>query len=151
LTPISRPAALQAQTRRRNSQMAYKSKIRAIFLFCIAAAFVFSPTPRAEAGPKLVLESAALSNGSPIPVQYTCAGDNQSPPLHWSGVPKGSRALALIVSDPDAPGGTFVHWVIYNIPASRSSLPKAVPAKDNVPGGGVQGLNSRDNIGYHGP
>jgi Raf kinase inhibitor-like YbhB/YbcL family protein len=131
--------------------MPYKSEMRAILPYCIAAAFVCALASRVEAGGKLALSSRAFSSGSTIPIQYTCGGDNQSPPLHWSGVPTGARSLALIVKDPDAPGGTFIHWVIYNIPPDRSSLPKGVPGKDNIPGGGEQGLNGRDETGYHGP
>lgn len=131
--------------------MPYKSEIRAILLYCVAASLLCALASRAEAGGELALASRAFANGSTIPVQYTCGGDNQSPQLHWSGVPSGSRSLALIVKDPDAPGGTFIHWVIYNMPPDRSSLPKDVAAKDNIPGGGEQGLNSRDKIGYHGP
>jgi Raf kinase inhibitor-like YbhB/YbcL family protein len=110
--------------------------------------FVGSP---ARAAGKITLQSGAFANGANIPVRYTCGGDNQSPALNWSGVPGGARSLALIVRDPDAPSGNFIHWVVYNLPPDRSSLPTDVPTKDTIAGGGEQGLNGAGGIGYRGP
>ena len=131
--------------------MPYKSGMLSILTLCVASLFMSAIPSYAQNGGKLALESSAFSNGSTIPVQFTCGGDNQSPALSWTGVPHESRSLTLIVEDPDAPGGTFIHWVIYNMPADRSSLPEDVPGKDNIAGGGEQGLNGRGEIGYHGP
>lgn len=71
---------------------------------------------------KLALTSDAFKNGQPIPVQYSCDGNDQAPALHWDEPPPGTRSFALVIDDPDAPGGTFRHWGIYDIPASARSL-----------------------------
>jgi Raf kinase inhibitor-like YbhB/YbcL family protein len=131
--------------------MPHRLKIAAILPYVFSITLLFALAPRAEAGRKLRLISRAFANGAAIPVEYTCAGDNNSPALEWTGVPGGSRSLALIVKDPDAPGGTFIHWVLYNMPPGRSSLPADVPKEDNIPDGGDQGVNGADGIGYHGP
>ena len=86
-----------------------------------------------------------------IPARYTCDGEDVSPPLEWGDLPEGAASLALIVFDPDAPGGEFTHWLIYGIPAYVRSLPEGVPAEGVVPGLGVQGRNDFGEIGYGGP
>jgi len=99
----------------------------------------------------LKLSSDAFSEGERIPTQYTCDGVDDSPALSWQGVPDGTQSLALIVDDPDAPVGTWVHWVIYDIPPERQDLPESVPKDANVPGIGTQGKNDFHKIGYGGP
>jgi Raf kinase inhibitor-like YbhB/YbcL family protein len=98
----------------------------------------------------LALTSAAFKNGDTIPQRYTCSGQNESPALEWHGIPRGTRSLVLVVDDPDAPMGTFVHWVIYNLPATAAGLPQAMSASASV-GGSEQGTNGRGEIGYTGP
>lgn len=95
--------------------------------------------------------TTAFTEGKLIPVKYTCEGDDISPPLSWSGVPAGTQSLALIADDPDAPAGTWVHWIIYNMPPQMTFLPEAVPADSTLPSGAVQGVNDFGNIGYGGP
>lgn len=103
-------------------------------------------------GIEFSLESPAFSNGQRIPQRYTCDGEDISPPLTWRGQPEGTRSYVLIVYDPDAPAGTFIHWVLYNIPGNRSGLPEAVPrGRGVVEGLGVQGVNDFGFIGYGGP
>jgi Raf kinase inhibitor-like YbhB/YbcL family protein len=97
------------------------------------------------------LGSSAMVPGAPIGVEYTCTGANRSPPLAWGGLPKSTASFALIMSDPDAPGGTFIHWVAYNIPPTTSSLPAGVPRTSAIPGGGTNGANGVGQIGYKGP
>jgi len=97
------------------------------------------------------LTSTAFSQGGEIPVKYTCKGEDLSPPLSWSGVPEGAKSLVLICDDPDAPRGTFVHWVVYNIPSSASGLPEGVPAEPSLEDGTLQGTNHFGKIGYGGP
>ncbi len=97
------------------------------------------------------LTSTAFSQGDPIPPLYTCTGDNISPPLIWSGTPAGTQSFALILDDPDAPGGTFTHWVLYNIPASSGGLAQDVRASAQLPDGSLQGKNSAARNGYTGP
>ena len=99
----------------------------------------------------VTISSTAFSNGSLIPSQYTCDGANISPPLQWSGLPPGTKALALIVDDPDAPAKTWVHWVVYDLPGSRSELPENVRPQEKLPDGGKQGTNDFKKIGYGGP
>ncbi|RLE00677.1 MAG: YbhB/YbcL family Raf kinase inhibitor-like protein [Candidatus Aminicenantes bacterium] len=99
----------------------------------------------------LVLKSAAFSEGGWIPEKYTCDGDNVSPPLEWSGLPAGTASLALICDDPDAPMGTWVHWVVFNIPPETDGLPENVPPERELKQGGLQGINDFRKIGYGGP
>lgn len=101
----------------------------------------------------LKLSSPAFADGGEIPSKYTCEGQDVSPPLAWSGVPAGAKSLALVVDDPDAPDPaapkmTWVHWVLYNIPPSASSLGEAV---SELPAGTLEGLNDWRRTGYGGP
>jgi Raf kinase inhibitor-like YbhB/YbcL family protein len=98
-----------------------------------------------------VLKTTAFSGGGEIPSRYTCVGVNLSPALTWSGVPGEAHALALIVDDPDAPMGTWTHWLIWNIPAQATSLPEGVPAAEVLDNGARQGRNDFNRIGYGGP
>ncbi len=95
--------------------------------------------------------SPAFGHGQPIPAVYTCKGRNISPPLTWSDLPQGTKSLALIMDDPDAPLGTWVHWVIYNIPPTRTGLEEALPSEERLADGSLQGKNSWRRIGYGGP
>ena len=95
--------------------------------------------------------SKAFSEGEVIPVQYTCDGDNVSPPLLWGSIPKDTQSLALICEDPDAPSGIFTHWVIFDLAPLVSGLPEAVPTTATLEEGGTQGANDFKQIGYGGP
>lgn len=97
------------------------------------------------------LTSPAFADGGLIPRRYTCDGDDASPPLAWSGVPATTVSLALIADDPDAPRGTWVHWVLYNLPATTTSLPEALPTDERLPNGALQGRNDFRRTGYGGP
>ena len=97
------------------------------------------------------LTSTAFAPGQPIPSKYTCNGENVSPPLRWSDPPQGTQSLALICDDPDAPAGTWVHWVLYNLPAKTRALAEAVPANADLPDGSRHGKNSGGRLGYSGP
>lgn len=101
----------------------------------------------------LILTSLAFVHMAAIPAKYTCQGADVSPPLTWSGVPAGTKSLALIVDDPDAPDPaapkmTWVHWVLYNIPPTTEGLPEAVKT---LPAGTREGLNDWQRTGYGGP
>jgi Raf kinase inhibitor-like YbhB/YbcL family protein len=100
---------------------------------------------------KLTVTSSAFEPGQPIPAKYSCQGDDISPPLKWDGAPANAKSFALICDDPDAPGGTWVHWVIYNVPASAHALAENTPKSDTLPNNAAQGRNSFGNIGYGGP
>ena len=99
----------------------------------------------------LAISSSVFQEGDRIPTKYTCDGQDVSPPLVWSDLPPGTQSLALIVDDPDAPGGTFTHWVLFNIPSDSRELTEAVPTQAQLPSGGRQGRNDFRRIGYGGP
>jgi len=109
------------------------------------------PPERGEEAMTLKLTSPAFTEGGTIPKRYTGDGEDISPPLRWSDAPDGTRSFALICDDPDAPVGTWVHWVIYEIPADANELPEAVPATETIAGGARQGLNDFKRVGYGGP
>ena len=101
------------------------------------------------------ITSPAFSHNEEIPSKYTCDGEDISPALEWSGLPEGTKSIALIVDDPDAPDPaapkmTWVHWVLYNIPPSATGLPEAVKSRD-LPEGTKEGLNDWKRSGYGGP
>jgi Raf kinase inhibitor-like YbhB/YbcL family protein len=89
--------------------------------------------------------------GADIPEQFTCKGEDRSPALEWSDAPAAAKSLALIVDDPDAPAGTWVHWVVFNIPARAHALPGGVEKKEQLPDGTRQGRNDFGRVGYNGP
>ena len=91
------------------------------------------------------ITSPVFENNKPIPSQYTCDGENVNPPLQFSGVPDNAKSLVLIVDDPDAPMGTWVHWVIFNIPPTVSEI------KENSTPGGIEGVSSFGKQGYGAP
>jgi Raf kinase inhibitor-like YbhB/YbcL family protein len=103
---------------------------------------------------EIKLTSTAFKEGESIPRAYTCDGVNISPPLEWSGVgstTKPAKTIAIIADDPDAPGGTWVHWVLYNLAADNIGLVENVPATESLKAGGFQGKNDFGKIGYSGP
>lgn len=99
----------------------------------------------------LELESSAFVSQEKIPKQFTCDDRDISPGLSWSGAPAGTASFALICDDPDAPMGTWVHWVIYNIPAEARGLAEGVPKTGVLKDGSRQGINDSQEIGYSGP
>jgi len=99
----------------------------------------------------ITITSTAFTEGSMIPRQYTCDGEDISPPLAWSGVPDGTKSLALICDDPDAPMGTWVHWVLFNIPAHIMELPTKIPPEKIIQNGAKHGINDFRKFGYGGP
>jgi Raf kinase inhibitor-like YbhB/YbcL family protein len=97
------------------------------------------------------LVSSAFREGQPIPATHACDGEDRSPPLTWSEIPVDTRSLALIVDDPDAPRGTWIHWVLFNLPADAVELSPGVPALPQLKSGARQGVNDSGAIGYAGP
>ncbi len=95
--------------------------------------------------------SSVFPEGGMIPQQYTCDGANLSPPLSLSGLPAGTASLALLVEDPDAPRGTFTHWVAFNLPPVLHEVPERAGAERLIQGGGLQGKNDFGKPGYGGP
>jgi Raf kinase inhibitor-like YbhB/YbcL family protein len=99
----------------------------------------------------ITIKSSAFEDGQMIPAKYTCQGRNISPELKWSPLPDGAMSIALICEDPDAPMGTWTHWVIWNIPAKKQELEENIPKIEELPDGVRQGTNSNRQFGYTGP
>ena len=97
------------------------------------------------------LTSSVFAPGEPIPPKYTCDGEDISPPLQWSDPPPGTQSFALISDDPDAPVGTWIHWVLYDLPAEARALSEALPPDADLPDGSRHGKNSWRRLGYGGP
>lgn len=97
------------------------------------------------------LQSSVFSSNGLIPTKYTCDGDNISPPLTWNQPPEGTTSFALIVEDPDAPKGTFTHWVIYDIPGNQNQLLEGITQESTLPDGSIQGRNDFGQLGFGGP
>ncbi len=96
------------------------------------------------------IQATDFKPGGDIPKKFTCDGPDASPSLSWTEPPAGTKSFALIMDDPDAPGGTFVHWVLYNLPGSTRRLPEGVPKEREIKGGGSQGVNDFGRTGYGG-
>ena len=105
------------------------------------------PSPTAS----LQLRSPAFAANASLPMEATCDGADRSPALAWSDPPAGTQAFALLVDDPDAPNGVFIHWILFNIPATSRSLPAGLPADAVLPDGSRQGKNDFGHLGYNGP
>jgi Raf kinase inhibitor-like YbhB/YbcL family protein len=97
------------------------------------------------------ITSPSFSAGGAIPKKFTCDGSDVSPQLSWKGAPAGTQTFALIVDDPDAPVGTWVHWVLYDVPANTTELPEGLEKKEQVASGALQGRNDFHKTGYGGP
>jgi Raf kinase inhibitor-like YbhB/YbcL family protein len=126
----------------------------AIWMVCLstmAACAREAPAPQKEIEIAALLSSIAFKDGEKIPVKYTCDGQGISPPLAWGEPPQKTQAFALIVDDPDAPGGVFTHWVLFNVPANVRQLGEGVPAQERLQNGALQGKNDFGSIGYGGP
>jgi len=95
--------------------------------------------------------SSAFNEGGMIPSKYTCDGADVSPALAWDGIPEGTKSIALISDDPDAPVGTWVHWVLWNLPPDAKGLPEQVPTDPELPDRARQGINDFGRAGYGGP
>lgn len=121
-----------------------------IGLLSISFCSTLSSAQNSDQG-QLRLESAAFQAGGYIPRKYTCGGENVSPPLKWTEAPSGTKSFVLIVADPDAPSGTWIHWIIYNVPPSAHGLPEAVPKTGEIESGARQGRSSFEEVGYGGP
>ena len=124
-----------------------------IFSLWLVFLFVTSVVQGAEMTPTgpMELKSSALQNGTDVPRKYTCDAGDVSPLLRWEKAPAGTKAFVLIVDDPDAPAGTWVHWVIYDLPAQTKELTEGTAKTETLPNGTKQGVNDFHRIGYSGP
>jgi Raf kinase inhibitor-like YbhB/YbcL family protein len=135
----------------------------AVLALTAIVALSLATAPRAGADPEqeedrtmaMTLTSAAFDPGAEIPAKYTCDGEDVSPALGWSGVPEEAKSLVLIMDDPDAPPGTWVHWVLYDLPADSDGLPEGLPKQEKIDGVGTHGLcwgvDRFSRVGYYGP
>ena len=122
-----------------------------LLFFSIIFCLCFSALGKGGENMAMKISSTAFENGGNIPVKYTCDGEDVSPPLSWEGVPQEAVSLALICDDPDAPMGTWVHWVLFNIPPDVKGLPENIPPQPTLDNGAVHGINDFRNYGYGGP
>jgi len=97
------------------------------------------------------LQSAAFEEQGMVPSRHTCDGDDLSPPLTWDDPPEATKCFALVSDDPDAPGGTWIHWVVWNIPPESRGLPQGVPKVAELADGTRQGITDFRRVGYGGP
>jgi Raf kinase inhibitor-like YbhB/YbcL family protein len=126
------------------------NKARFSVLCSLVAVVIIASTMAANAAGQMQLTSTAFSDGSPVPVQYTCDGKDESPPLKWTGTPEGTKSFALIVDDPDAPMGTWTHWVLFDLAPDTTEL-KEDAGKSGSGDQGGHGTNSFKKSGYGGP
>ncbi len=127
--------------------------MRAILLLAMVCALAFAAAAGSSSAKSagFILSSTAFEQGKPIPGRFTCDGLDISPPLEWSGAPEGTKAFALICDDPDAPVGTWDHWLIYDLPPTLAGLPEGAGKSSPVPAGVAEGKNSWGKPGYGGP
>ena len=122
-----------------------------IVLVLACAAPSKSSTVPADSSAGMVLVSTAFEDGESIPIRYSLYGENVSPDLSWNKAPEGTKSFALICRDPDAPAGTYYHWVLFNIPENVRGLPEGLARTGTLAAGGIQGRNSFHRVGYDGP
>jgi len=122
-----------------------------IGLFCMQLRVVNSVAAEHRQKTTMQVTSTAFQEGAAIPTKHTCDDRNVSPPLKWTGVPPEAKSLVLIADDPDAPVGTWVHWVVYDLPANSAELPEDAPKGQYLSGSAKQGLNDFKHLGYGGP
>jgi Raf kinase inhibitor-like YbhB/YbcL family protein len=118
------------------------------FFFAVASTLL---SAESKLSMKIALTSSAFQAGAAIPRKYTCDGEDISPSLRWGRAPEGTLSFALIVDDPDAPGGTWVHWVLYDLPAGTRELKEGAAKTETLANGATQGENDFHKIGYGGP
>jgi len=127
--------------------------IFSLLFFCIAGNVLCETggqVPASSTG-LFKISSPAFSEGQPIPKVYTCSGGNYSPQIQWANPPQGTKSFALVVDDPDAPGGTFTHWIIFNIAADKTSLDEKASPNGTLPAGSIEGRSDFGAVGYGGP
>jgi Raf kinase inhibitor-like YbhB/YbcL family protein len=124
-----------------------------LLIFTLAMGLLVADSAAALESPKanMQLISTAFKEGEPIPARHTCDGKDISPLLRWTNAPANTKSFVLIADDPDAPGGTWVHWVLYDLPPATTELAEDIAKSQFLPGGARQGLNDFRRLGYGGP
>jgi hypothetical protein len=120
-------------------------------ILVVLALVVPAEVPAQKASSKMELTTSSFTPGDFIPRRFTCEAADVSPALAWTDPPLGTQSFAIIEDDPDAPSGTFVHWLVYDLPAAYRGLPEGLSASAQMPGGGRQGTNDFARTGYRGP
>lgn len=146
--------ARRRDTQFRKSGLPGKPSILLIFgsvFVCVGCNQSSKELQPGESPMSIEVTSTAFQQGMTIPKQFTGDGADHSPPLRWSEPPSGTESIALISDDPDAPRGTWVHWVLFNLPTQTRELEEGVPTTATLPSGAKQGRNDFGNIGYGGP
>lgn len=131
--------------------MRFSKNLVCLLIIVAIAGVAQRQSRKGNAAMTFALTSSAFASGAAIPEQYTCKGADMSPPLQWSDAPAKTASFALIMDDPDAPAGVWVHWVLWNLPAATHSLPENLSRSDQLPDGSHQGRNSFPKTGYNGP
>ncbi len=131
--------------------MSLKLVIMISFIAVISGCIAGENTKEVNTMQNISISAEAFKAGGTIPAEYTCDGDDVSPSLSWEGTPASVKSITLIMDDPDAPGRTFVHWVLFNIPASTKGLPKGIPKNKTLGDGSRQGITDFGGVGYGGP
>lgn len=126
-----------------------KKSFASLMVLLPAAVSAFGAEPKINTITQL--KSPAFTEGANIPRKHTCDAEDVSPQLRWDNAPAGTRVFALIVDDPDAPGGTWVHWVIYDLPGDTKELAEGVTKTETLERGAQQGVNDFRRVGYSGP
>jgi Raf kinase inhibitor-like YbhB/YbcL family protein len=146
------PATFNPFPRDLEFERSAKKYCQFLFLAPIVVSIFSSMLDRAKgADMSFQISSTGFAGNQMIPKKFTCDGTDVSPALSWEDAPVGTRSLALIMDDPDAPAGTWVHWVMYNIPAETKDLPEGVAKQEQLPDGSLQGRNDFRKTGYGGP
>lgn len=122
----------------------------------LLAVFVMFPLLKGSVAGEVPMDtidvrSSAFAEGDKIPSDFTCDGADRSPPIEWANVPANAQSLAVIVDDPDAPAGDWVHWLLYDLPPALMRLPEGIPKEGKLSGGGFQGRTDFGSLGYGGP
>jgi Raf kinase inhibitor-like YbhB/YbcL family protein len=136
------------------SAMVKRACVFSIAALCLCLFLTTNPLNAQGKGGRtmaITVTSPVFGEGEMIPRQYTCDGKDISPPLSWSGLPEEAKSIALICDDPDAPMGTWVHWVLFNLPGNADGLPEDVPASKTLDNGARHGKNDFQRFGYGGP
>lgn len=149
MIPAGEKTIIDSATKHYGSNMSFKLFVLIILLAVISGCI--AREKEVNTMENISISTDAFKEGETIPAEYACDGKDVSPLLSWKGVPAATKSIALVMDDPDAPGGTFVHWVIFNIPAAAQKMTKGVPKNETLADGSHQGINDFGKVGYKGP
>lgn len=122
-----------------------------ILIFCAGCTAPAGKVTTSPTGGNMTIRSSAILPDGSMSVEFTCKGNNTSPPLSWEGIPPAAKGLAVVIRDPDSPSGLFTHWLVADIPPSSQGFTKGISKGSSLPASAVEGKNSAGTIGYTGP